>query len=345
MIGVIERIKNNVLLKCSTLNDNVISDSLNNIIYTDLYHFAEDLISMLNGINIQINEDQIRDDSNRLIKDLIVKKVKRKLFIDSLALQITNDAFIEDYVNKNITLEKLKSDYIKELKENENSNQLNMTEDLNLNEIFEKIYLYINKNVISIINENEILSNNVNKLVGKIKEDLEQHLEELMNETNEKYLDILIKELEEVMDIKEEENNKGDSNMFERIDNFEETKVPEFETVEKEPNKFDKYDDMTLFNKLLLSLNTKEENLARIEKSQEKKKEEINAHLTEANKNIELNIERENALSQRRVELNSKEIELNSKLSEAEVIFLNMKPLIKGLNNIKASDEGGSKDE
>ena len=61
---------------------------------------------------------------------------------------------------------------------------------------------------------------------------------------------------------------------------------------------------------------------------------------------IFVKIERENKLSQRRLELNSKEIELNSKLSEAEVIFLNMKPLIKGLNKIMVSDEmGGSKDE
>ena len=43
---------------------------------------------------------------------------------------------------------------------------------------------------------------------------------------------------------------------------------------------------------------------------------------------------------------NYKEIELNSKLSEAEVIFLNMKPLIKGLNNIKTFDSnGGSTNE
>ena len=51
-------------------------------------------------------------------------------------------------------------------------------------------------------------------------------------------------------------------------------------------------------------------------------------------------------LSQRKIELNAKEVELNSKLSEAEVIFLNMKPLIKGLNNIKDSEiKGGNEDE
>ena len=49
-------------------------------------------------------------------------------------------------------------------------------------------------------------------------------------------------------------------------------------------------------------------------------------------------------MEQRKLELNSREVELNSKLSEAEVIFLNIKPLIKGLNKIKVSDEMGGND-
>ena len=70
--------------------------------------------------------------------------------------------------------------------------------------------------------------------------------------------------------------------------------------------------------------------------------------LSKTNKNIEANIERENTLSQRKLELNAREIELNSKLSEAEVIFLNIKPLIKGLNKIKedkSTVSGGSYNE
>ena len=46
-------------------------------------------------------------------------------------------------------------------------------------------------------------------------------------------------------------------------------------------------------------------------------------------------------ISQRKLELNASEVELNSKLSEAEVIFLNIKPLIKGLNKIKVEEQKG----
>src|SRR5574344_1888337 len=101
MIGVIERIKNSVLLRCSSLNDKVI-DVLDKKINTVIYHFAEDLFSMLSGINTGITEDKMRADVKEVIYDPIIKKMKRKLFIDSLALQITNDGFIESYVNKNI---------------------------------------------------------------------------------------------------------------------------------------------------------------------------------------------------------------------------------------------------
>ena len=80
----------------------------------------------------------------------------------------------------------------------------------------------------------------------------------------------------------------------------------------------------------------------------EKRKNEVDELLAKTNKNIEANIERENALSQRKIELNAREMELNSKLSEAEVIFLNIKPLIKGLNKIKedkSSVSGGNNNE
>ena len=132
MIGTIERIKNNVLLKCSTLNDEIISKSLIEIINTRIYRFSEEMISLVGELD-DINEEILRNKTKELIENKIVKKIKRKLFIDSLALQITNDSFIEDYVGDKISLEKLKKTYIRELENNKNSNQLNMTEDLNLN--------------------------------------------------------------------------------------------------------------------------------------------------------------------------------------------------------------------
>ncbi len=111
-------------------------------------------------------------------------------------------------------------------------------------------------------------------------------------------------------------------------------------------SKFEKYDDMTLFNKMILCLNTEEEKLSRKEAKLEEQKREVEERLAATNKNIESNIERENALSQRKLELSNREVELNSKLSEAEVIFLNMKPLIKGLSNItNFNNVGGSENE
>ena len=86
---------------------------------------------------------------------------------------------------------------------------------------------------------------------------------------------------------------------------------------------------------------SKEERLTRKENKLEQRRDEVEEKLAVTNKNIESNIEKENKLSQRKIELNAKELELNSKLSETEVIFLNMKPLIKGLNNIKDSEEKG----
>ncbi len=345
MIGVIERIKNNVLLKCSTLNDEIISKTLDDLINMRIYRFSEELFSMIDDLNVSITEEDLRGEIGNVIKGPIIKKIKRKLFIDSLALQITNDTFIEDYVNENISLEKLKKIYIKELTKNKGSNQLNMTEDLNLTEIINELKLYVDEKIVPKINENSILVNSVTGLVTTLKRELEKDLNEMINNADLKYLGILTNEL--LQEVKQKEE-KGEENMMENIvhsDILSDDLVNE-DVKTTETNKFDKYDDMTLFNKMVLSLNTEEEKLSRKESKLEDGKKTVEQRLSDTNKNIEANIERENKLSQRKLELNSKEIELNSKLSEAEVIFLNMKPLIKGLNKIKdSSNEGGSENE
>ena len=336
MIGTIERIKNSVLLKCSTLNDKIVSNTLSKLIDTRIYRFSEELSSMIDNI---IREDDLRSEISNIIKSLITKKIKRKLFIDSLALQITNDTFIESYINGNITINELENNYDKELRDNKNSNQLNMTEDLNLDEIINNLRIYIDKNIIKLIKENNTLVTSVYNLTSNLKDELEKDLNDMINDLDNEYKKIL---LDEINSEYKEEINKEDEgeeenmeNNFEMIDN----------SVLKE-NKFDKYDDMTLFNKMILSLNTKEEKLLRKEEKLEKDKKEIDERLSITNKNIEANIERENKLSQRKIELSAKEVDINSKLSEAEVIFLNMKPLIKGLNKIKdGSSNGGSENE
>lgn len=339
MIGVIERIKNSVLLKCGTLNDEVIAKTLSQLVDTSVYHFAEDMMGILSDINVNLKEEELRNEVSDIIKTPIVKKLKRKLFIDSLALQITNDTFIEKYVNKEIDMEKLQRGYVKELSKNKSSNQLNMVEDLRLDEIIGKLKGYVDKNIIPLISENLFLVNAVNSLVEKTKNELELRLEEMISKTDQRYLDILSNELKE--EVKEEEKGEDDTMVNTNDYVMEKTEV----TAQiPESGKFDKYDDMTLFNKMILSLNTKEEKLSRKESTLAKRKAEIDARLTKTNKNIEANIERENKLSQRKLELNSKEVEINSKLSEAEVIFLNMKPLIKGLNKIKVFDEQGGND-
>ena len=326
MIGVRERIKNNVLLKCSTLNEEVISKNLVDMLDKSIYQFAEELVSLLDNVSIGLTESDIRQNVQELIKVPILKKIKRKLFIDSLALQITNDSFIEDCINEKISLEKIKNTYIKELEKNKKTNQLNMTEDLNLTEIIQKLSMYIDKNIVSKVSENQSLVTAINNLVTNEKEKLEKSLEDMIDDLDKEYLSILTKEIEI--------ETKGEESMPEEINDVAEVK----DNTSSEKNKFDKYDDMTLFNKMILSLNTKEEKLSRYESKLEAKKQSIEALLNDTNKKIELNIDRENKLSQRQIELNSREKDLNKRLSEAEVIFLNMKPLIKGLNNIKASD-------
>lgn len=339
MIGTIERIKNSVLLKCSTLNDDIISKTLVDIIDTGIYRFAEEMINLLGGIGVWGNEEELRNETSEIIKNPIIKKIKRKLFIDSLALQITNDTFIEDYVNGNITIEKLNNTYIKELTNNKSSNQLNMTEDLNISDIIDELRIYVDRKTFPKIMENKTLVNSVSNLVNGLKNEMQANLEEMIKKADSKYLDILLKELKD--EVKEE---KGEDDMMENtssvIDSIEINDLFNNEQIEAN-SKFEQYDDMTLFNKMILSLNTEEEKLSRKENKLKSDKEEVEKRLSDTNKNIEANIERENMLSQRKLDLNAEEVELNSKLSEAEVIFLNMKPLIKGLSKIK----GGNEDE
>ena len=339
MIGTIERIKNSVLLKCSTLNDDIISKTLVDIIDTGIYRFAEEMINLLGGIGVWGNEEELRNETSEIIKNPIIKKIKRKLFIDSLALQITNDTFIEDYVNGNITMDKLNNTYIKELTNNKSSNQLNMTEDLNVSDIIDELRIYVDRKTFPKIMENKTLVNSVSNLVNGLKNEMQANLEEMIKKADSKYLDILLKELKD--EVKEE---KGEDDMMENtssvIDSIEINDLFNNEQIEAN-SKFEQYDDMTLFNKMILSLNTEEEKLSRKENKLKSDKEEVEKRLSDTNKNIEANIERENMLSQRKLDLNAEEVELNSKLSEAEVIFLNMKPLIKGLSKIK----GGNEDE
>ena len=339
VIGTIERIKNSVLLKCSTLNDDIISKTLVDIIDTGIYRFAEEMINLLGGIGVWGNEEELRNETSEIIKNPIIKKIKRKLFIDSLALQITNDTFIEDYVNGNITMDKLNNTYIKELTNNKSSNQLNMTEDLNISDIIDELRIYVDRKTFPKIMENKTLVNSVSNLVNGLKNEMQANLEEMIKKADSKYLDILLKELKD--EVKEE---KGEDDMMENtpsvIDSIEINDLFNNEQIEAN-SKFEQYDDMTLFNKMILSLNTEEEKLSRKENKLKSDKEEVEKRLSDTNKNIEANIERENMLSQRKLDLNAEEVELNSKLSEAEVIFLNMKPLIKGLSKIK----GGNEDE
>lgn len=332
MIGAVERVKNNVLLKCSTLNDEVISKDLVEIINYGIYHFAEGLMSLISDLNFSYTEEDIRNKTADIIKIPIIKKIKRKLFIDSLALQITNDSFTEDYASNKITLKEIEKKYIKELNINKSSNQLNMTEDLNLNEIIEKLRLEVDNKITNNVRENVFLTNAINDLFDKIKDELELKLKEMVENLDSKYLSILLSEIKENI-VKEEKERELAMDLNDMNVSYDENKT--------NVNKFDKYDDMTLFNKVILSLNTKEEKLTRKEGRLEKRRKEIDEYLTKTNKNIEKNIERENKLSQRKLELNASEVELNSKLSEAEVIFLNIKPLIKGLNKIKVEEQKG----
>ncbi len=345
MQGIIERIKNNVLLRCSTLNDEVITKKLTKVVDINIYHFVEDLIGLLSDLSINLKEDELRLKIDELIKNKIIKKIKRKFFIDSLALQITNDYFVEKVVKEEITLDKLTKSYLKELKKNKNSNQLNMTEDLNLSEIISDVKKYVAEDFVALVRENSFLVIALENSVDKLEKELEKDLAKLIADTEDRYLSILNEEITNEMNI----NYEKDDNMMETVNDYGITNPIDemsFESVKKEEktNVFEKYDDMTLFNKMILCLNTKEEKLSRREKEIEKKKNEVEERLAKVNKEIEINIERENNLSKRKLNLSEMEVELNSKLSETDVILLNMKPLIKGLNKIKVSDVVGGAD-
>ena len=350
MLGVIERIKNAVLFKCNALNEKIIQEDLISIIDSCIYHFAEDVSSVTSDFGF--DEEKLRDDISSLIKTEVEKKIKRKLFIDSLALQITNDTFVEDYILGKINMDDLKKSYLKELSNNKNSNQLNMTEDLDMSEIFKKIYMYYDMNIKPIINENNTLTVNVEKIIKDAQEEMEEKLKDLISNTDGKYMELLIENIKEE-DV-ENNNDEKDNDVSEDNDviNINEKAVDDMlDEVKKEAlntsnNDFDKYDDMTLFNKVLLGLNTKEEKLSRKSAKLEERRKEIEGKLEVTNKNIEANIQRENELSLRKLKLNEREIMLNSKLAETEVILLNIKPLIKGLNDIKSSnDNGGNSNE
>ncbi len=342
MIGTIERIKNSVLLKCSTLNDEVLSKTLIELIDTRIYQFSEEMVSMLGAIG-SFTEEDLRKTINDIIKTPIIKKIKRKLFIDSLALQITNDTFIEDNISDKISIDKIKKTYVKELEDNKSSNQLNMTENLNLDEIINGLRLYVDNNIVSLISENSTLSKSIVKLVDDLKSNLQTDLKRMIEDLDLRYQNILIDELEleNKNKVKEE---KGDDDMFEEL-SLKSNILEEVTEKKEEKNIFDSYDDMTLFNKVILSLNTQEEKLSRMESNLKAQKEEVDKKLASTNKEIESNIERENELTQRKATLDKKQVELNSKLSETEVIFLNMKPLIKGLSKIKDSNDGGNENE
>ena len=178
MIGTIERIKNSVLLKCSTLNDDVISKDLVNVIDTRIYRFSEEMVSMIDSASM-ISEESLRQEVSLQIKTPIIKKIKRKLFIDSLALQITNDTFIEDALTGKITIKQIEKTYIKELEKNKSSNQLNMTENLNLDEIINNLRLFVDEKIVPNIKENAFLTNSIVNLVEKLRANLEDDLQKM----------------------------------------------------------------------------------------------------------------------------------------------------------------------
>ena len=346
MIGTIERIKNDLLMKCNNLNEKVISESLPKIIDSNIYHFNEELMNLYIGLNIGFSEDEMRNNIDDIIKIPILKKIKRKLFIDSLAIQITNDYYIESFLNNEIDINKIEKEYINELRKNKSSNQLNMTEDLDITIIIDKLRRFVDEKIKKNIAENIMLVQATTNSLNNFERELQIALNNLIDECDNNYMKYLLEDLKDEKcdtkdksDVEKKEIERWDENMYnETTDSVQENN--DIKIV----NKFEKYDDMTLFNKVILSLNTKEEKLSRKEKEINNKKEEVDKRLESANKSIEFNIERENKLTQKKLELNSKEVEINSKLSEAEVIFLNIKPLLKGLNSINSfKDEGGNR--
>lgn len=351
ILSIIEKTKNDILLKCSTYNEQIINTDLVNLIDSEIYVLAEDLSNLLFSFNL--SEETIRNNITNELKKQIIKKVKRKLFVDSLALQVTNEYFIEKFYSKKITTSEIQENYINEYSKNKDSNQLNLNEGISLDDIYNSFNRYVSINIISIVKENEFIVNEINKAITNFKEKLQNKIIELVNKCDDKYLNILLDVLnkdEERVNIMDEKDFDFEVEKLEDINSSELFKFPEeiesesFKLEEilpnkKEPNIFEKYDDMTLYNKVVLSLNTKEEKLSRIEEELKLQKAEIDKKLSSVNELIEKNLDKQELLSKLEMQLNEKEVELNNKLAEADVIFLNMMPLIKSLNEMKNKTE------
>ena len=335
MIGVIHRVKNSVLQKCSNLNESIISNDIPKLVDACIYRFAEDIISLINDTYLDINEEALRIKVSSILKKNILKKIKRKIFIDSLALQITNDSYIQDYFDNKISYNEILEKYVTEFNNNKNTNQLNMSEDLNLSELFKDLVIYIDSEIKFKLNENVFLVQKIDEYVVNFQNEIQRKIVEVFDDLDYKYLDILKQELE--IKIDDNKEKKEEVNMFD---------TSKIVKSDENLNKFDKYDDVTLFNKTILTLNTKEEKLTRLENKLADRRKKVDERLFQTNKDIEDNIERENKLSQRKLELNERQNDLNAKSSETEMILLNMKPLISGLSKIKDFNlSGGSKDE
>ncbi len=355
ILSVIEKTKNDILLRCSTYNESIINFELVKIVDSEIYKLAEDLSNLL--ISFGIDENVIRNNISNEIKQKIIKKIKRKLFVDSLALQVTNEYFVEKFYNKQYDYNTINIEFINELNRNKDSNQLNLAEDLDLKEIYEYIVKYIKVNILPIVNENTTITNEVDRVIAESEYKLKTEISNIIKQCDNKYLEILIEELKknnERVNGMEDKSYLENNYKFSEFDNFEfpeEIKsdnfdiesllssTPRLEEKPKPSDMLNQYDDMTLYNKLVLSLNTEEEKLIRKEQEQRKQKEEIDKKLGNVNEIIEKNLDKQELLSKLDMQLREKEADLNNKLAEADVIFLNMMPLIKSLNEMKEKVE------
>jgi len=354
ILSIIEKTKNDILLKCSAYNEQIINTELDKIIDSEIYVLAEDLSNLLFSFNI--SEETIRSNITNEIKEKIIKKIKRKLFVDSLALQVTNEYFIENFYSKKIEIEEVNKDYICEYNKNKDSNQLNLDEDINLGDVYSSLNRYIDINIISIVKENEFIVAEIKKLIDESKEKIKSKIDKLIKDCDIKYLEILINELDKDKERVSSMNEKdfdfevkklediNDMNIFgstEEIksEDIDIDKILSNGKEKKDTSAFDKYDDMTLYNKVVLSLNTKEEKLSRVEEELKQTKGEIDKKLEKVNELIEKNLDKQELLSKLEMQLKEKELELNNKLAEADVIFLNMMPLIKSLNDMQNKSE------
>lgn len=350
ILGVMEKLKNDILLKCSLINDDIVQDELSQLIDINIYRFSEEIINIIGPVNTNVTEDLIRKNAEFLIKQEILKKIKRKLFIDSLALQITNEEYIENFINNKITIEQISDKYIREFNKNKDSNQLNINEDTDLSEPFTKLKEFVEEKIIPIIKEDELLVTKTNALIKKNKKTIEEEINKILKQTDMKYLDYLIsclKEYEKGEEKMNEEKFMKEEIVFEplssklkndfSVGSSAETPSADDTNNTKLKEKYNKYDDMTIFNKVVLSLNTKLEQITRKEQSQEKRKELIKNKLEEAKKHIDELVINETQLETFSKHLEIKEATLKNQTAEAEVIIMNMMPLIKGLNSINVN--------